>query len=258
MVRQADDPFVWFRAKTDKGFGLEISTWPEVGRERQSESETKGLRRRQLVKGDASGQSTPVSRSEQSAWVSPVPVKEDRSRWVGIPNSFVEISLEIHTSVSLHMHKGNAMLHNSSLAPSVNPSLYCSFVLCSLSSHSLDCISCSYEEMCGAPIGTTSWTPAKKWNGSKKLMCRGAGGVLSHLDLARELKKLWNMKVTVITIVFGALGTVHKGLVNVREELEIRARMETIQTKPLLSNSVKVSRRHEETCCHSKSTDHCS
>ena len=40
-------------------------------------------------------------------------VKEDRSRWVGIPSSFVEISLEIHASVSLHMHKGNAMLHNS-------------------------------------------------------------------------------------------------------------------------------------------------
>ena len=32
-------------------------------------------------------------------------------------------------------------------------------------------------------------------------------------DLARELKKLWNMKVTVIPIVIGALGTVTKGLV---------------------------------------------
>ena len=31
--------------------------------------------------------------------------REDRSRWVGIPSSFVEISLEIHASVSLHMHK---------------------------------------------------------------------------------------------------------------------------------------------------------
>ena len=33
-----------------------------------------------------------------------------------------------------------------------------------------------------------------------------------YLDLARELKKLWNMKVTVI-IVIGALGIVSKVLV---------------------------------------------
>ena len=33
-----------------------------------------------------------------------------------------------------------------------------------------------------------------------------------YLDLARELKKLWNMKVTIILIVIGAFGTVNKGL----------------------------------------------
>ena len=32
-----------------------------------------------------------------------------------------------------------------------------------------------------------------------------------YLDLARELKKLWNMKLTVISIVIGALGTVTNG-----------------------------------------------
>ena len=32
-----------------------------------------------------------------------------------------------------------------------------------------------------------------------------------YLDLARELKKLWNMKVTIIPIVIGAFGTVTKG-----------------------------------------------
>ena len=31
-----------------------------------------------------------------------------------------------------------------------------------------------------------------------------------YLDLAKELKKLWNMKVTVIPIVIGALGIVTK------------------------------------------------
>ena len=33
-----------------------------------------------------------------------------------------------------------------------------------------------------------------------------------YLEFARELKKLWNMKVTVIPIVIGAFGTVTKGL----------------------------------------------
>ena len=33
-----------------------------------------------------------------------------------------------------------------------------------------------------------------------------------YLDLARELEKLWNKKVTIIPIVIGAFGTVTKGL----------------------------------------------
>ena len=33
-----------------------------------------------------------------------------------------------------------------------------------------------------------------------------------YLDLDRELKKLWNMQVTIIPIVIGAFGTVTKGL----------------------------------------------
>ena len=33
-----------------------------------------------------------------------------------------------------------------------------------------------------------------------------------YLDLVRELRKLWNMRVTVIPIVIGTLGTVPKGL----------------------------------------------
>ena len=50
-----------------------------------------------------------------------------------------------------------------------------------------------------------------------------------YLDLARELKKLWNMKVTVISIVVSALGTIPKGLVKGFEDLEIRGQEETIQ-----------------------------
>ena len=50
-------------------------------------------------------------------------VREDRSRWVGIPSSFVEILLEIHASISLHMHIRNAMLHNSPSRARINPSI---------------------------------------------------------------------------------------------------------------------------------------
>ena len=39
-----------------------------------------------------------------------------------------------------------------------------------------------------------------------------------YLDLARELEKLWNMKVTIIPIVIGAFGTVTKGLLKGLED----------------------------------------
>ena len=42
-----------------------------------------------------------------------------------------------------------------------------------------------------------------------------------YLDLARELKKLWHMKVTIIPIVIGAFGTVTKGLLKGLEDLEV-------------------------------------
>ena len=63
-----------------------------------------------------------------------------------------------------------------------------------------------------------------------------------YLDLARELKKLWNMKMTVITIVIVALMTVTKGLVQRLEDLEIRRLVETIQTVALL-RSARILRR---------------
>ena len=55
-----------------------------------------------------------------------------------------------------------------------------------------------------------------------------------YLDLARELKKLWNMKITIIPIVIGAFGTVTKGLLKGLEDFEVGRRVETIQTTALL------------------------
>ena len=43
------------------------------------------------------------------------------------------------------------------------------------------------------------------------------------------------MKMTVMPIVIGALGTVTKGLIQGREDLEIRGRVVSIQTTAVLS-----------------------
>ena len=62
------------------------------------------------------------------------------------------------------------------------------------------------------------------------------------------------MKVTVLPIVIGALGTVTKRLVQWMEDLEIRGRMETIQTTALL-RSARILRRVRENCCYSNSSE---
>ena len=64
-----------------------------------------------------------------------------------------------------------------------------------------------------------------------------------YLDLARELKKLWNMKVTIVPIVIGALGTITKGLL---KDLEVDEQVETIQTTALL-RTARILRRVLET-----------
>ena len=67
-----------------------------------------------------------------------------------------------------------------------------------------------------------------------------------YIDLARELKKLWNMQVTIIPIVIGAFGTVTKGLLKGLEDLELGGRVETIQTTALL-RTARILRRVLET-----------
>ena len=75
----------------------------------------------------------------------------------------------------------------------------------------------------------------------------------NYLDLARELKKLWNMELTFTLIVIGSQGTINKGLKKGREDFEIRGRVVTIQTNESL-RSDRILRRYwrlEETCLHS-------
>ena len=55
--------------------------------------------------------------------------------------------------------------------------------------------------------------------------------------LLKEMKKFLNMKVTFISIVIRALGTVTKGLIKGLEDLEIRGQEETIQTTTWLGSA---------------------
>ena len=75
-----------------------------------------------------------------------------------------------------------------------------------------------------------------------------------YLDLARESKKLWNMKVTIVPIVIGALGKITKGLIKGLEDVEVGGRVETIQITVLL-RTARILRRVLETYCHSNTSE---
>ena len=55
-----------------------------------------------------------------------------------------------------------------------------------------------------------------------------------NLDLARELRKLWKMRVMVIPIATSAFGTVPNNTENGLEELEIELRINNIQITALV------------------------
>ena len=179
MVCQADDPFLCFGAKPNKGLSPRsqrdlkwvrerVRSWGKGTREGSWRRVTRGASRYRTA------EVTSLHERESRA------VREDRSRWVGIPSSFVEILLKIHASFSLHMHKGMQCYITPLLYFELTQAHIVRLFVCSLSSHSLDYISCSHEEMCDTPIGTTSWSPAKKWNGSKKLTYSGGrGGIVT-------------------------------------------------------------------------------
>ena len=67
-----------------------------------------------------------------------------------------------------------------------------------------------------------------------------------YLDLAREFKKLWDMKVTIVPIVIGAFGTIIKGLLKGLEDLEVGGWVETIQMTALL-RTARILRSVQET-----------
>ena len=56
-----------------------------------------------------------------------------------------------------------------------------------------------------------------------------------YLDLARELKKVWNMKVTVVPLVVGALGTPAKALKKRLKIIVIETKITELQQTVLIN-----------------------
>ena len=67
-----------------------------------------------------------------------------------------------------------------------------------------------------------------------------------YLELARKLKKLWNMRAMIVPIIVSTLGMIYKSLQRVLEELEIKGIIKTIQTTALL-RLARIFRRVWET-----------
>ena len=63
-----------------------------------------------------------------------------------------------------------------------------------------------------------------------------------YQDLARELKKLWNMNVRVIPIIIGALGTIPKDLHQRLKEIGIETKIVELQ-KTVILNSARILRK---------------
>ena len=86
---------------------------------------------------------------------------------------------------------------------------------------------------------------------TKEYNKKGTENKVKYLDLARELQKRWNMKMRFLQIVICVLGTVTEGLLKRLKNLEIKGRVESIQTNTLL-RSVGNLWRVLESCCHSR------
>ena len=148
MARQADDSFVSFGAKPDKGFWTWNLAVTGSGRGREKRvGWTKELKDR------GSRHRTP-ERWDQSEEMGSRPVKEDRVKMSRHSSCFVEVSLVIHASVSLYMLSEMQCYITPCLALWVNPKHIVRFVrlFFLLSSRSLDCIFDVAVEKCALPL----------------------------------------------------------------------------------------------------------
>ena len=63
-----------------------------------------------------------------------------------------------------------------------------------------------------------------------------------YFNLAMELKKLWNMKMTIIPIVIGAFGRVSKGLLKGLEDLEVGGRVKKKPNYSIIENGQNIEK----------------
>ena len=77
--------------------------------------------------------------------------------------------------------------------------------------------------------------------GDREMKVKESKKLNKHQDLVRELKKLYDMKVTVIPIIGESLGTVSKNLEK-KLELEIKGIIETMQIAALLKSATIIRR----------------
>ena len=82
------------------------------------------------------------------------------------------------------------------------------------------------------------WPQSKIERDTKTMICTST--------LVRNGKKIWNMKVTIISIVISGLSTVPEGLIKGVKDLEITGRVETVQANVIL-RSARILRRVLET-----------
>ncbi len=61
--------------------------------------------------------------------------------------------------------------------------------------------------------------------------------IQKYQDLARELRKIWQVKVKVVPMVVGALGTIPKALGNNLEEIGTNVRVDQLQKATLLGTA---------------------
>ena len=73
-------------------------------------------------------------------------------------------------------------------------------------------------------------------------MTKEAEKIEKYQDLARELKRLWNVKTQVIPVVIGALGTMPKTLVQWLEKIGIETKISDLQKTAIL-HSARILRK---------------
>ena len=179
-VRQADDLFVCFGTKPNKGLSTRSRRDWKWKRERQSEELEEGTQRRQLAKGDAEEQLTLDSRRDQSAWDR---VQEQWGKTSQDVSAFLMALwkfCEGCTSALVYRCTGNAVSRNHPSCTWVNPSPYCSFVHLFFFSRSLGCISCAVKK-CVIPLLEPLNESLAKTDCFKKLISTGGrGGIVTQ------------------------------------------------------------------------------